>query len=703
MRGEFLGLGRVLVGACVGSAALLGCGPVNEGLGAGLGQLSQQLSGTSFFITEIAQDTLHAGSTSDKVEVYCADSAGCPAFRVCDPTSTGSVSCSALQSALGTGERAVVSRGSSITANAYEEIWLEDCSGACTEVSGTRVLGPITCPSGESEARWDCASSSFGSCAAAALGTGVACEPSCGDQLCTGAETCSSCSTDCGECNVEPFVYTLQFAENQHGSASSTCTSDLCTTLKGLIDAATTRIDFAIYGVRAQQAIIDALVAAQTRGVTVRGIVDSENAACGSGGLYTYPDTLTLLNQLSIGTVVCDNGTGFGYIMHNKFFVLDGQKLWTGSTNISDTETGGELNADVVAVFTSDQLASIYTAEFDEMYAGAFHHNKADNTTHLLGTTQWADGSTVLESYFAPTDDATTHAMLRMIDAATTSLDVAIFYLTHDAIGDALVAAHNRGVLVRVVLDATGAGSAGSEKGELCAAGIQLKVENWPGKQHSKWGVADGQVVVFGSQNWTAAGNDDNDENTLYVDNGSFAAAFVDEFARQWADLATVANCASTSAEGADSPGTCSDGSDNDHDGDVDCDDFGCAGACAIVVNECLPAPSSGPEWIELFNPKSVSVDVSGAYVDDAAGGSSPQQIPSGSVVPANGVLLVNLSGSILNNSGSDACRLLSASQVEMASISYSSAAAGASRARLPNGSGAPAWDTTPTPGSANQ
>jgi len=721
---------------------LIGCTVETSEEDLSVTDLRQALSSSELFVTEIAQKTDYAGSIADKVEVYCTAASGCPAFRLCDPTSTGTIACSAVQGALASGARAVISRGTSITTSSYEQVWIENCSGACTEVVGTRVNGPFSCEDGAAIARKDCAASSFGACGAPDLGRGVACSVgACGDGTCGSSETCSTCAADCGACvSAEPFTYTVSFSKNQHGVASSTCTSATCSALKSLIDSATSSIEFAVYGVRAQQAIIDALANAQARGVNVRGVVDTENGACGSQGTYTYPDTPLLISALRPGAVVCDSGSGYSYIMHNKFFVFDGAKVWTGSTNVSDTETGGELSANVVFVATSRQLAAIYQTEFEEMHAGLCHRNKTDNTTHVLGPSRWTDGTTSVESYFAPTDDAATHAMLALINGAVTNIDVAIFFLTDDAIGDALVAAKGRGVQVRVILDATGAPSVGSEMDKLCSAGIPLKVENWPGKEHSKWGVADGKAVVLGSQNWTAAGNSNNDENTLYIKNASLAGAFVTEFARQWAALAGVSTCVLTAAEGSGAPGSCSDGVDNDYDTYVDCNDFGCTddpacrpaentpaqckdgldnddddlidcsdsgcagvGVCAVLVNECLPAPVSGPEWIELYNPSSISVDVSGTYVDDMSGGSSPDILPSGSVVPAKGFLLVNLNGFKLNNTGTDQCRLLNTDQREINRITYSSAPSGKSRARMPNGSSTLSWDATPTPGATNQ
>jgi phosphatidylserine/phosphatidylglycerophosphate/cardiolipin synthase-like enzyme len=396
---------------------------------------------------------------------------------------------------------------------------------------------------------------------------------------------------------AEPFAYSVRFTSNQHGFPESTCNRPICAELVDAINGAARSIDFAIYGIRAQQHIIDALAAARSRGVVVRGVVDGENATCTKFG---YPDTPKLIAALSPGTVQCDVGPGYGYIMHNKFFVFDRERLWTGSTNISDTELGGEYNTDVAVMFRSEKLARIYETEFEEMYGGLFHKRKSDNTEHVIDASHFTDG-TIARSYFSPTDHALDKAVIPLIEGARRTLEVAMFYFTSQEIADAILAAHARGVRVRMILDAGGASSASSKHAILCAHGIAVKTENWGGKSHSKWAVADAgsigsAAVVFGSMNWTGAGDESNDENTLYVKNERFASLFHDEFEHQWGDLARVPVCTKVSAEGADSSvchpsndcskscesGSCCDGIDNDYDGKIDLQEEACACADGI-------------------------------------------------------------------------------------------------------------------------
>jgi len=55
---------------------------------------------------------------------------------------------------------------------------------------------------------------------------------------------------------------------------SKDCNVEICTSLLELINSANKTIDFAIYGLRGQDEILQALINAEKRGVKVRGITD---------------------------------------------------------------------------------------------------------------------------------------------------------------------------------------------------------------------------------------------------------------------------------------------------------------------------------------------------------------------------------------------------------------------------------------------
>ncbi len=123
-----------------------------------------------------------------------------------------------------------------------------------------------------------------------------------------------------------------------------------------------------------------------------------------------------------------------------------------------------------------------------------------------------------------------------------------------------------------------------------------------------------------------------------------------------------------------------------------------------IVINEYVPDHNSfATEWVELYNPTSGDLDISGLWIDDiAGGGGSPKQIPSGTTITAGGYYVMTWSGYFLNNGGDDV-RLLSADQTTVYdSHTYSTSADDQSYRRSPDGG---AWCSgygTATQGTAN-
>ena len=94
------------------------------------------------------------------------------------------------------------------------------------------------------------------------------------------------------------------------------------------------------------------------------------------------------------------------------------------------------------------------------------------------------------------------------------------------SIAAALIAAHKRGVTVRLVLDSEGKGNKYSQGDECAAAGIDVA---WDAKHlimHSKVMVVDAQVVVTGSFNFTASAETGNAENLLVINDPKVAAAY---------------------------------------------------------------------------------------------------------------------------------------------------------------------------------
>ncbi len=124
--------------------------------------------------------------------------------------------------------------------------------------------------------------------------------------------------------------------------------------------------------------------------------------------------------------------------------------------------------------------------------------------------------------------------MVSWIDAAEKTLDGAIYGLTDEAIAQALIRAHTRGVRVRLVHDKTQAAGRHDVTEELLKAGIPVHIQRGSegGILHDKFLIIDGEYVLTGSFNWTANATQKNDENFVVLDDQ--APKFQAEFKRLW-------------------------------------------------------------------------------------------------------------------------------------------------------------------------
>ena len=331
------------------------------------------------------------------------------------------------------------------------------------------------------------------------------------------SRTCTLTVTAVGQ----PLTYSVFFNERATTATSTTTeTTKIERELLNLINQAATSIDVALYGLN-RQSVVDALVAAYGRGVTLR-VVGDDDAAVGE-----YSVWYQALVDAGI-TVVTD--TSPSKIQHNKFLIVDDAVIWTGSTNFTDT--GLTLNANNSVIITNTILAGIYQTEFEEMWNGNFHEGKTDNTAHLLDY-----NGTLVESYFSPTDLVAFEVRDELAGAAAT-IHFAMFFWTDDVLTDRVIERLADGVQVYGVFDQLGEANGSSADEPLCAAGAQIKIEDFAGKVHHKFAVIDvhgsDPTVILGSYNWTASGAYDNDENTLIIHDATLAQAYYEEWQQLW-------------------------------------------------------------------------------------------------------------------------------------------------------------------------
>jgi phosphatidylserine/phosphatidylglycerophosphate/cardiolipin synthase-like enzyme len=293
---------------------------------------------------------------------------------------------------------------------------------------------------------------------------------------------------------------------------------------QGLLDrlnTAAVSIDAALYDF-SRPSLRDALIAAHNRGVHVRIVTDDEARATATSAPFYAA-------LAAAGIPMTDDGDD-GRLMHNKYAVIDGRVVWTGSTNWSENDIVENHNNAVV--FDSAAVAQIFAFDFEQIAAGLVGSEKVPSPV----TTVLHAGSP-LEIYFSPQDDAL-DKVIAAVNSAQATIDFAIFSFTDDALRDALLAAHGRGVRVRGIFDELGAGNASSEDEVLCAAGVPVRLEQTFGKMHNKLMVIDSRgtapKVVTGSLNWSASGDDRNSENIVIIHDRAVAQAYAGAFVRWW-------------------------------------------------------------------------------------------------------------------------------------------------------------------------
>ncbi|MBO5447285.1 DUF1669 domain-containing protein [bacterium] len=342
---------------------------------------------------------------------------------------------------------------------------------------------------------------------------------------------------------------------------TNTCNTSACIRLLSEIDNSNSTIDIALYGYREVPEITSALKRAKTRGVRIRYVYDS---------LYDtsrnyYPDN-EVIEKLasSYRSDRSSSQTLSNMLMHNKFLIFDNKTVYTGSMNLSSTGTSGfDINS--IIIIKSKEVANLYTKEFEQMLNGKFHTEKNIFTTNRKFLLDNSD----IEIYFSPKDKPT-NRILELIKNAKTYIYIPTFLITHNEIATELINAHNRGVDVRIIIDANSVTTRNTKHSQLRKSGIMLKTENYAGKLHAKTMIIDDTYFVSGSMNFSNSGANKNDENLVIIKDKDIAKLHRNFFLYLWTIIPNKYLHKNAKPESPDSIGSCSDGIDNNFNNKTD-------------------------------------------------------------------------------------------------------------------------------------
>ena len=216
------------------------------------------------------------------------------------------------------------------------------------------------------------------------------------------------------------------------------CTSEICKEIVSNINSAKNTIDMAIYGYSSTPAIEKAINNAKLRGVKIRLVYDLN-----AKGENIYPDTNSFIGLIP-DSVSDRNSAEANNTMHNKFYIIDGKTVITGSANLSHTDMSG-FNSNSIAVINSKNVADYYTKEFNQMYSGKFHSDKKPENNKTC------DNITI---FFSPQDKAVEKGVLPLIKNAKRYIYIPAFVITEKRITEELIKAKKRGVDVKIIADA---------------------------------------------------------------------------------------------------------------------------------------------------------------------------------------------------------------------------------------------------------
>ncbi|MFA6401452.1 MAG: phospholipase D-like domain-containing protein [Salinivirgaceae bacterium] len=315
-------------------------------------------------------------------------------------------------------------------------------------------------------------------------------------------------------------------------------------TLIDYINRAKYSVDLTMYNFNNQgiSNVSNALIAAANRGLTVRVI------GCGTTANLGIDELMGTSVHVLVGPSI-DERAG---IMHNKFILFDTEStnpnepiVWTGSTNLTDGQIN--LDANQVIIIQDQSLARGYKIEFEEMWGSSgsnpdavkarFGSKKQNNTPH-----EYEINGIRVESYFSPSDGVNSR-IVQNINTTNNDLSIATMLITRTEMADAIAARKLAGAAVNVITNAEGNNNATVNTTLSDALGTHYTFDDVSnGILHHKYMIVDQDapasdpLVFTGSHNWSAAADNENDENTIIVHDATIANIYYQNFVARFVE-----------------------------------------------------------------------------------------------------------------------------------------------------------------------
>jgi phosphatidylserine/phosphatidylglycerophosphate/cardiolipin synthase-like enzyme len=329
--------------------------------------------------------------------------------------------------------------------------------------------------------------------------------------------------------------------------------------LEAIVKRATksVRIDYYIFGGPTAERMADTLVAKRQQGVDVRVLLD---AKLGTVPEMTKAGTAVLRRLREGGIPVAFHSrkpiparTGGETIDHNKYVVVDEAEALVGSMNLARKfyqyhDLMIHVRGDAAGQLAAQHARDWYQATHPEAPVPRdFVALPAEDPQPLA-----ADGPGLVRVVGTGLGRKTgVAALLPLLRTARTSIHVQMHEIGPGPVLDALVAARDRGVDVRLILDPGVVDPFvpvihKAPRGIVNAVALDallkakmdvrhFKVDAALTTAHMKSAVIDGRILFAGSTNWTTGGFEAVAETNLEIRGGRAPAQAEAMFARDWA------------------------------------------------------------------------------------------------------------------------------------------------------------------------
>ena len=323
---------------------------------------------------------------------------------------------------------------------------------------------------------------------------------------------------------------------------------DLPATIVKTIGDATWTLDIAVYGLDHPK-VIEAIKQASEDGVRVRLLLNDAHKS---------PKVADKLENAGVDV------RRVNQTLHHKFLVSDSRTLMTGSCNWTKTSFSS-YDEDLLTFKNEPAYVDAFRSEFEKLWSCSKEYGKTVfEPTILLRTktsgfgralftsanmtTKQRKGEPILSSNCELEDGICGLELIKAINNAENTIDVATTHFRREDIAKALELAVGRGVSVRILLDMQEYHPATTEMSNslfdegLDAIGAKVRykcyLNEWTYQRalqmHCKYMIVDDRTVFTGSLNWSANSELKSIENLIRLDRPELTRKYKSRFNMKW-------------------------------------------------------------------------------------------------------------------------------------------------------------------------